>query len=455
MSKSLTLQEFIKKAQQVHKNEDGTSKYDYSKVEYKNSKTKICIICPEHGEFWQKPYNHLVGYGCKKCANKIAGTYHKTSQEEFIKEAQEIHKNEDGTSKYDYSKVEYKNAKTKVCIICPIHGEFWQKPEKHLKKQGCPECSKISRGLKKRISKDDFIKMANERHNFKYKYENYKKISEKVTIICPIHGKFEQLASAHLQGNGCPKCSIERRATNNRYNTEEFIRNAKEKHGDKYDYSKVEYRGCDKPVCIICPIHGEFWQKPSSHLVGSGCQKCNLGVKSNTKEFIEKAKKIHGNFYTYDEVDYKNNTVKIKIKCNICGNEFWQSPSKHLNGCGCPKCKISHLEEIIYQFLEKNDIDFIWQCNSQTFKWLGKLKLDFYLTKYNIAIECQGSQHFIPFKRFGGEESLKKQQERDKRKFELCNENNVKLLYYSNNKYGTDYIITKLDELLNIINNSK
>ena len=125
---------FIERAQKIHGN-----KYDYSKVNYVKSSEKVCIICPEHGEFWQKPNSHISSkQGCPKC-----GKTGKLTQEEFIKRARYIH-----NDKYDYSKVEYVNSQTKVCIICPEHGEFWQTPNSHLSGIGCKKC-----GINIRIEK--------------------------------------------------------------------------------------------------------------------------------------------------------------------------------------------------------------------------------------------------------------------------------------------------------------
>ena len=115
--KKLTTNEFIEKSRKVH-----GDKYDYSKVNYVNAKTKVCIICPIHGEFWQTPDLHLQGSGCSLCGGKI-----QLSEDEFIRRANLVHNN-----KYDYSKVNYINYHTKICIICPIHGEFWQEPANHL-----------------------------------------------------------------------------------------------------------------------------------------------------------------------------------------------------------------------------------------------------------------------------------------------------------------------------------
>ena len=100
--------------------------YDYSKVDYINAKTKICIICPKHGEFWQTPNDHLSGCGCKMCANERRAGNRKLTISSFIKRANTIHKN-----KYDYSKVVYKGIYNPVLIICPIHGEFTQIPNTH------------------------------------------------------------------------------------------------------------------------------------------------------------------------------------------------------------------------------------------------------------------------------------------------------------------------------------
>ena len=150
MSKRKSNDEFIREAQSIHHN-----KYDYSKVEYANNKTKVCIVCPEHGEFWQTPSDHLNGKGCPQCAGNV-----RCDKDTFIEKAKRIH-----NDRYDYSKVEYVNAHTKVCIICPEHGEFWQTPNNHLNGNGCPLCKnrKIGDGLRDTV--EDFTKKSNEIHD--------------------------------------------------------------------------------------------------------------------------------------------------------------------------------------------------------------------------------------------------------------------------------------------------
>lgn len=127
MKLTLTTEQFIKKANDVHNNF-----YDYSEVNYKSAHKKIIIICPKHSEFEQTPGNHLNGQGCPKCANERK----KSSTEQFIKKATEVH-----NDKYDYSKVEYIHSKKPIIAICSIHGEFEQIPNNHLRGNGCPKCS--------------------------------------------------------------------------------------------------------------------------------------------------------------------------------------------------------------------------------------------------------------------------------------------------------------------------
>ena len=262
-SLSLSKEDFIKKSREVH-----GDKYDYTKIKYVNSATKVCIICPEHGEFCQQPNNHLSGKGCPKCS----GVYIPTT-EEWITSARKVH-----GDRYDYSKVRYVNNITKVCIICPEHGEFLQKPNNHTQGQGCPKCGVEKNNENKTLTKEEFIKKANEKHGDKYNYSkvDYVNNSTKVMIICPKHGEFWQTPNSHTQGVGCPKCANESNGERCRSSKEDFIKKARKVHGDKYDYSKVEYVNNHTKICIICPEHGEFWQKPNSHLSGQGCQKCNL-----------------------------------------------------------------------------------------------------------------------------------------------------------------------------------
>ena len=432
-SKSNTF-EFINKAREVH-----GKKYDYSKVKYVNSQTKVRIICPKHGEFLQTPNMHLMGIGCPKCAGSA-----KLNTNEFIKKAREIHGN-----KYNYSKVNYVNSYTKVCIICPEHGEFWQVPNSHLKGIGCPNCGIESRKETNSSTTEEFIKKARKIHGDKYDYSKveYLNSQTKVRIICPEHGEFLQTPANHLSGKGCPKCGGKIK-----FNTNEFINKAREVHGNKYDYSKVKYVDNKTKVRIICPEHGEFWQTPASHLSGEGCPNCSGNAKLNTIEFIEKAREIHGDKYDYSKVEYLNSQTKVRIICPKHG-EFLQTPNVHLNGVGCPKCNSSKLELEIRLMLDEQGIKYNYR--ERKIPWLKGLELDFYISDKNIAIECQGMQHFKPIEYFGGEETYKYTIENDSKKRKLCEENGLKLLYYSN--LGIEYpykVFENKEELLKEILNS-
>ena len=378
----------------------------------------------------------------------------KKTREEFIQDAREKH-----GDKYDYSKVEYMNNHTKVCIICPEHGEFWQKPNSHLNGSGCPKCGSNAIGNSLRLSLSDFITKARKVHGNKYDYSKveYVNCMTKVCISCPEHGEFCQTPHNHTKGQGCPKCKGNKTRERFILTKEEFIKKAREKHNDKYDYSKVTYIGAHNKVCIICPEHGEFWQKPNGHLNGYGCSKCSGKYTPTKEEWIISAHDVHGDKYDYSKVHYVNNHTKVCIicpkpghgefwqtpnchlsgqGCPKCGGvyiptkeewiasarkshgnkydcskveyvncvvkvciicpehgEFWQTPNNHTNGAGCPKCNLSHLERSVMNYLDDMEITYE---NQKHFKWLGRQSLDFYLPDYNVGIECQGEQHFFP-----------------------------------------------------------
>ena len=389
MPKKITTEQFIEKARKIH-----GDKYDYSKVEYTKANKKVCIICPEHGEFWQVANTHLNKCGCPECGRQ---NNRKQTTEDFIKRAIEIH-----GDKYDYTKTNYKGAYEPICIICPVHGEFWQTPTSHLNgKHGCKQCAIIQNANKKRITQSDFIEICHHIHNNKYDYSKVKyiDIKTKVCIICPEHGEFwvspDKIIHRH---SGCPKCGIKNRSQSRLLTTEQFIEKARKIHGDKYDYSKVEYTKANKKVCIICPEHGEFWM----------------------------------------------------------------SPNKHLNKQSCPKCnKYSKKEIILYEHVKNHYSNKIVISNYTNKNILGKQSLDIFLPNEKIAIEYQGAQHFKPISIYGGYEGFLATCNRDKIKYKKCLDSGIKLFYFTYNKNDViekyiDDVITeenelfaKMDELIN------
>lgn len=257
MPKRVTIEDFIARSRAKH-----GSKFDYLRVEYTTGREKVEIICPEHGSFLQRASNHMHGIGCPACGYEDSASKQSLGQEGYICKAREVH-----GDKFDYSKVVYKRQTEMITIICPEHGEFEQIAESHLNGKNCAKCG----GRNKTIG--EFIALAMAVHGDKYDYSRVEstKTDDKVTIICPEHGPFEQRVYGHLSGKGCAECSGKAPIT-----TREFIRRAEQVHGQgTYDYSQAAVDGVDSNVTIICQEHGAFEQTPQNHVKQeSGCPAC-------------------------------------------------------------------------------------------------------------------------------------------------------------------------------------
>lgn len=329
-----SLLKFLRKAEEIH-----GDRYIYNLVDYVNSTTHVKIICRIHGIFEQSPISHTQGSNCRKCSGKYSPT-----TLEWIEMAREKH-----GEKYDYSEVAYIKNNQEIKIICPFHkhvhpnGVFLQKPKAHLKsKTGCRDCA----GNQPRTV-DDWIRAARVQHGDKYDYSALlsdppKNNKVRVNIFCKVHNKiFSQALSNHVNmKQGCPDCGKEKLNDERpRYSSsEEWIDDAIKIHGDRYDYKNVVYNGYYEPVRITCRQHGPFMQRPFLHIRGHGCTKCNRGEVMCTNDWIEVARRVHGDKYDYDQVVYKNKQSKVSIRCNAHGY-FEQTSTDHIhNGAGCPIC---------------------------------------------------------------------------------------------------------------------
>lgn len=296
---------------------------------------------------------------------------------------------------------------------------------------------------------EDFIEKAKKIHNNRFEYKGeYKGQYASMIAICPIHGEFEIIPKYHLRGTGCKKCNGTEKMT-----TEKFIERCCEKFGNLYDYSNTIYINENTYIEYVCPYHGKVMQLPHNHLK-YGCGKCGQEKgyqkkRQTFEEFLKKAREIHGDKYEYFESEYKGYTKNTLIYCNQCKTYFLQTPNKHLSGHGCINCKQFKLEQDIKEILNANNIEYIFQANNKTVPQLKRQTFDFYLPSKKIAIECQGIQHFKEDHFFDGK-NVKK---RDEKKRKICEENGIKLIYYTNLDVESDYKIYKnLNEILEIIN---
>ena len=372
--------EFIWKSIQRH-----GYKYDYREVNYIDSDTYVKIYCDKHKKYFEiTPKNHLRGRKCNLCAKEIGAEKRKIPKEINIKKAQNIHRNEDGTPKYDYSLINQDGT------------------------------------------------------NFLAK------------IICPKHGIFEQMFHVHLSGFGCQMCARERTNIAVRkkiLNKNDVIQKSIDKFGNKFSYEEFlkTYVNFTTPCLFKCNVHNiVFKTTPQEHLkcVNGACPKCNPTKKKTKEEFVLLAQEIHKNIdgtpkYIYDDSVYITTDDYIYVLCPEHG-VFRTTPYKHIKRKqGCPICKQSKLEDELYHYFRENKIYFLTQKNFEWLYYSHRLRLDFYLPKYNIAIECQGIQHFKPIDFFGGQDGYNYIIERDNIKRKLCEENGVKLLYFSN--LGIEY----------------
>jgi len=371
MPKKMTRSEFIRQARDVH-----GGKYNYFKVVFDNRLEPIVVTCNRHGDFKTNVYKHLRGRGCKLCETensfikKVWFPEYFTDKSIYMGSVKDIvltcQKHGDFTVKA-YSCLrenggrcpDYVSSKKNITVICSKHGEFHQTPKSHLKGSGCPICS----GKIKKTT-ETFTEEAKKVHGDRYDYSKVDYVSNKknITVICSKHGEFHQTPKSHLKGSGCPICS-----------------------GRVNDYVSSK-----KNITVICSKHGEFHQTPKSHLKGSGCPICSGKIKKTTETFIEEAKKVHGDRYDYSKVDYVSNKKNITVICSKHG-EFKTQPKDHIHkGTGCPMCgrAISCSEQDIARWV----MQFHSIETNKRFYVDGvyKYELDIFIPSLNLGIEYNG-----------------------------------------------------------------
>lgn len=272
MAKKLTEQEVIKRI-----NEKFPNKFNFSQWEYQGLQNKVTLICNDCKNICITTPAILLAkktkYGCKQCSRNIR----KFTPEQVIKTLKQKY----GENRFDFSKFQYKDAKSNITLICNICGTEFSinaydilRSDKKAINEPCPKC------YRKSLSKpqNQFIKELIEKFGNKFDYSKveYVNAKTKIILICNDCGcEFKVTPDNILRSKiGCPKCAEISRRKAKTYTTEKFISLSKRIHGDKYDYSKTKYIRSDIPIIIVCPKHGEFSQFPSDHLHGSECPKC-------------------------------------------------------------------------------------------------------------------------------------------------------------------------------------
>lgn len=367
----LTTEEFIRRSNEIHH-----GYYDYSKVHYVNSRTNVTITCPVHGDYEQSPARHLKGCGCWKCYNKRTSERLFYNKEKFIELARKKH-----GDKYDYSKVNYVDSKTKVMITCPVHGDFEQVPSEHLSGKGCYKCGIDKRAKTMTQNTEIFIRRAKAIHSDRYDYSKsvYVNNRQPLIITCPVHGDFLQSPNTHLDNHGCPYCK-----------------------GDA----------------------------ERERMLKGKAQNISVLQTKTAEEFISDAIRLHGDKYRYDKVEYISSKDKVLITCPGHG-DFELTPNEHLSGRGCPKCRQSFGERRVGLFLERHDIKHkpqkkLYYIDEEGIK--RYFQVDFYLPNGNIVIEYNGEQHYMPVKTWEGVPGFLKQQKRDANLRRYCKKHGYRLI---------------------------
>ena len=359
----------------------------------------------------------------------------------------------------------YVDSTTKIPCKCKKCGYEWSMLPGNIQKgKGCPKCAIINNknsklGSARQINQEK-LKILSKEKNYTL-LSNYVDSKTKVKCKCNIcNYEWEAIPGNLLKGSGCYKCG--RRSTGEKLKelytigSENYIRVSKTYNKNpidkqkwfleratilhpEYDYSNTIYRGSTENISIICPKHGEFTIYAGNFLYKNvSCPVCKQEEKRKTsEEFQEELKNINSNTILLN--NYVNWDIKVKVQCKKCGN-IWESfPLNLLRGRSCPKCNQSKGEKAIEKVLNENNIEHLIQYQIKvpsSINSSGNAYIDFYLPDYNLFIEYNGIQHYIPIEYFGGKLSYEHQFIRDNYIKQYCTEHNIELLEISYTQYN-------------------
>lgn len=367
----------------------------------------------------------------------------KKTLELVIKQAQEKHNNF-----YTYPlDQEYKGNKSKIRIICPVHGEFEQQVGNHLSGKGCMACGNL---VKNRLNLEQVRENLKTKHGDKFDYDlsEYKNTKSKIKIFCKRHQEwFEQVYEVHLRSHGCSKCSKEAYTL---ARTSVGATNFFERESKRFphlDFSDSEYVNACTKIKYRCSFHGEMEALPDSISRSStGCRLCGIEAAGEsrlkqTSAYIEEAKGAWGCDFDYSKTVYTSHNDLVTVKCNQCQREFQVTALKHLQRGNCKYCNESSGEAAVRRFLETNNIEFNKEHKFEDCVNIKPLKFDFYIAERNLIVEYDGIQHYEEVDIFGGKAALEYTQKNDEIKNTYAADKGINLIRV---KYDED-----IDKVLN------
>ena len=308
---------------------------------------------------------------------------------------------------YELLSTEYKNNKTKLLVQCD-KGHEYEVTFGNFKNSNsrCPYCEKHTY---------EEVKEYIEGFGYKLLSTEYINNKNKLLLQCPNGHKWKTKYNDFQQGHRCSYCN-----GNPRYTYEEI-----KEYIEQFDYKLLsdEYKNNKSKLLIKCDKNHEFMMRFNNFVNGNRCPYCY----GNTKYTYEEVKEYIESFgYKLLSDEYKNNKNKLLIKCP--NGHIWEIKyNSFQQGHRCPICNVSKGEQRIIDWLEKNNIEYLYEKTFDNLLGIGNglLSYDFYLPKYNLLIEYQGEQHEHEVKGFGDFEI---QQEHDKRKREYVEKNRYRLL---------------------------
>ena len=494
-----TKEEFVRQARIIW-----GDRYDYADSEYIGSKKPILIYCPKHDIHFRvaMAQNHILkangtfqptgcpickaekmhnkAYGkdwgkylklCKKNSRVAKREYEKktskkprlTPEERAKRQAEATAKQRETAAKsfyerlhtmygnrYDTSLVDYKGRETHITLICPDHGLFVITPrtllngEKGKAPHGCWKCNGLPDPSENHpfAAKEFYRRVGIIYRNKSITFKKKREVSmgTKITALCSKHGQITHTANWWLSRKGCEYC-------NGKFFPDDWIKNAKAVHGDKYEYVGEAPKTKMSLIHYICPKHGLQEQRYDVHVDQKcGCPYCSnytrLPLGERKERFLKKANKKYGDLFAYNLDEYKNCDTPISVTCRIHKYTFKTTPDTVIRGNGgCPICAMSSGEYEIFAWLRKHGIENIPQyhiCNENTNLDLNYLVVDFYVPSRNLFIEFNGEQHYKEINYFKRDKdwSLEKQQQRDQTLRDYCKQHNIRLLEIKYDQQG-------------------